>query len=182
MSSTTDSTITRSFRISEQAFKILQEDAKRQNISVNTLVNHIINSYVNFERYAKSTHIIKLPNPLLKYLLEAIQDSVIIKIGQSSGENIAESLILVKFGSLSLENIINHLKDMSSYGYLFEYNEVNTPEKMTISLVHQLGHKGSLLLAHYVQSIFKRVNIYPFFNITENAVIIDISKYQGQLL
>jgi hypothetical protein len=180
--SSTESTVTRSFRISEQAFKILQEDAERQNISVNTLVNHIINYYVDFERYAKSMHIVKLPSQLLKYLLEVIQDNLIIKIGQASGENIAESFILVKFGSLSLEHVISHLRELSSYGYLFEYNEVDSPEKKTISLVHQLGYKGSLLLAHYVQSIFNRVNIHPFFNITENAVIIDIFKEQRKLL
>jgi len=178
----TDSTVTRSFRISEHAFKILQEDAERENISVNTLVNHIINSYVNFERYAKSTNIIKLPSQLLKYLLEKIQDNLIIEIGQIVGEDVAESLVLAKYGSLSPDHIINHLKDLSSYAYLFKYNEVDTPEKKTISLFHQLGYKGSLLIAHYAQSIFRRVNIHPFFNITENAVIIDITKDQRSLL
>ncbi len=171
-----EETITRSFRISEHSFRILREDAERQNISVNTLVNQILNLYVNFERYAKTTHMIKLPSQLLKSLLDAIQESMIIKIAQHLGENIAESIILVKSGTLSLESIITHLKDLSIYGYLFEYNEITTPQKITISLVHQFGLRGSLLFAHYIQSVFKRINIQPYFNITENAVTLEIMR------
>lgn len=172
----TDETITRSFRFSEQAFRVIQEDAEKQRISVNTLMNHLIDSYVNFERYSKTMHTIKIPGQLLRYLLEAIHESMIIKVGQISGENIAESIILVKYGALTLDNIISHLRDLSRYGNLFEYNEVDTHEKLTISLVHQFGIKGSLLIAHYVQSIFNRINIHPFFHIAENAVTIEIIK------
>ncbi|MEM3807526.1 MAG: hypothetical protein QW413_02855, partial [Nitrososphaerota archaeon] len=68
----TDETITRSFRFSEQAFRVIQEDAEKQRISVNTLMNHLIDSYVNFERYSKTMHTIKIPGQLLRYLLEAI--------------------------------------------------------------------------------------------------------------
>lgn len=171
-----DETVTRSFRISEQAFRILQEDADKRNISVNTLVNHILDSYVNFERYSKTMQIVKMPGQMLSYLLDIIHESMIIKVGQISGDNVAESMILVKYGALTLDNIINHLRDMSKYGYLFEYSEVDTPEKLVISLVHQFGHKGSLLIAHYVQAIFNRINIHPFFNITGNSVIIEIIK------
>ena len=34
-------TVTATFRIEEDAFKDLKEDAKKQNISVNTLVNQL---------------------------------------------------------------------------------------------------------------------------------------------
>lgn len=172
----TDETVTRSFRFSEHAFRVLQEDAEKQRISVNTLMNHIIDSYVNFDRYSKAMHTIKIPGQLLRYLLEVIHDSMIIKAGQTAGENVAESIILVKYGTLTFESVINHLRDLSRYGNLFEYNEVDTNEKLTISLMHQFGLKGSLLIAHYVQSIFNRININPFFHLAENAVTIEVIK------
>lgn len=46
-----DKTVTRSFRINEDAFLALEEEAKKRNISLNTLVNQLFLSFANFDRY-----------------------------------------------------------------------------------------------------------------------------------
>jgi predicted HicB family RNase H-like nuclease len=46
-----EETVTKSFRISESAFLAIEEEAKKRNISVNTLVNQLFLSYANFDRY-----------------------------------------------------------------------------------------------------------------------------------
>jgi hypothetical protein len=46
-----EKTVTKSFRISESAFLALEEEAKKRNISVNTLVNQLFMCYANFDRY-----------------------------------------------------------------------------------------------------------------------------------
>ena len=43
-------TVTRSFRINERAFLALEEEAKKRNIGINTLVNQLFLSYANFDR------------------------------------------------------------------------------------------------------------------------------------
>lgn len=57
-----EKTVTRSFRISEVALKLIQEVAQRHNISVNALVNQILLSYVNFDRYTEKLSVVKLFN------------------------------------------------------------------------------------------------------------------------
>ena len=42
--------VTRSFRINESAFLAFEEEAKKRNISLNTLVNQLFMSYANFDR------------------------------------------------------------------------------------------------------------------------------------
>jgi len=46
-----EKTVTKSFRISESAFLVIEEEAKKRNISVNTLVNQLFLCYASFDRY-----------------------------------------------------------------------------------------------------------------------------------
>ena len=54
-------TVTATFRIEEEAFRDLQEDARRQNVSVNTLVNQMFLAYSHYDRLMKRFHVIKDP-------------------------------------------------------------------------------------------------------------------------
>jgi predicted HicB family RNase H-like nuclease len=55
-----DKTVTRSFRISEGVFLALEEEAKKRNISLNTLVNQLFLSYANFDRHFQTPGFLKM--------------------------------------------------------------------------------------------------------------------------
>ena len=59
-------TITRTFRIKDDYDLILHEEAKRQNISVNVLMDKIIRRFVLFDRFKDRINIINLPNRTFK--------------------------------------------------------------------------------------------------------------------
>ena len=46
-------TIIRSFRISEESFNVLEEEAALLNVSINTLVDQIIGVHTSYERFKK---------------------------------------------------------------------------------------------------------------------------------
>jgi len=52
-----------SFRLDESALEALQEDAKKQNVSVNTLLNQLVLTYCSFDRPMKRFHMVKLLAP-----------------------------------------------------------------------------------------------------------------------
>ncbi len=47
-------TTTASFRLDESALGVLQEDARKQNISVNALINQLVLACANYDRPMKS--------------------------------------------------------------------------------------------------------------------------------
>src|SRR6266566_4386341 len=51
-----DKTVNRSFRISEKAYKALEEGAAKGKISLNTFVNQLFLNYAEFDRYASKVH------------------------------------------------------------------------------------------------------------------------------
>ena len=62
-------TATASFRLDESALAAIQEDAKKQNVSVNALLNQLVLAYAKYDRPMKRFHMIKVPASTFKHLL-----------------------------------------------------------------------------------------------------------------
>ena len=69
-----DNTVDRSFRISERAYKALEEGSARGKVSLNTFVNQLFLDYAEFDRYASKVHSLDLPSPLLKLIHNAVPE------------------------------------------------------------------------------------------------------------
>jgi len=169
-----DKTVTRTFRISEGAFNALQDEAKRQKISMNTLVNQVILSYANFDRYVKKFHLLKISRPTFKKVLEAAPEDAIIQAGKAAGSDVPRFFILAKAGGLSLQGVLDHLRDLGDYGNLYEYEETTQDRRRTITLGHELGPKGTLFIAHYVQAVFENIQMSPTFTLGDNSITIEL--------
>lgn len=170
----TGRTVTRTFRISEQAFTTLQEEAGRENVSVNTLVNQIILTYTNFDKYIKKLHMMKLPRPTFKRILDAAPEDAIMHAGQLAGSDVPKFFIQAKDGVLSLQTVLSYLRSLGDYGNLFEYTDSVQDRKRTITLAHELGPKGTLFLAHYVQEVFESIDVEPSFSLGDDTIAIEL--------
>jgi len=168
-------TTTASFRLDESALSVLQEDAKKQNISVNTLVNQLVLAYANYDRPMKRFHMLKLPASTFKQILGAATDEEIIAAGSSVGKDVPRTYIRAKWGGEpTVESALNYLKITADYTSLFEYSEVVHGGKVNVTLSHDFGSKGSLFLQHYVQAIFEPLGKLPRFSPGENAVAFEL--------
>ena len=81
-------TATASFRLDESALAAIQEDAKKQNVSVNTLLNQLVLTYANYDRPMKRFRMIKLPASTFKHMLEAATNETVTEAGHSTGEDV----------------------------------------------------------------------------------------------
>ena len=80
-------TATASFRLDETALNALQEDAKKQNISVNTLINQLILTYANYDRPMKRFHMVKVAGSTFRHILQAAKNETIIEAGRLAGSD-----------------------------------------------------------------------------------------------
>jgi hypothetical protein len=167
-------TATASFRLDESALNALQEDAKKQNISVNTLINQLILTYANYDRPMKRFHIVKVSASTFRHILQAARNETIIEAGKLAGNDGPKTSILAKSGELTAENALDYLKTMGDYSALFEYSELIHGGKVNITLTHDFGPKGSLFLQEYVRSIFEPIGKQLKFQGDENAVLLEL--------
>src|SRR5208337_1559208 len=117
-------TATASFRLDESALNALQEDAKKQNVSVNTLINQLILTYANYDRPMKRFHMVKVSGSTFRHILQAAKEETIIGAGNLAGSDGPRTSILAQSGELTAENALTYLKTMGTYSSLFEYSEV----------------------------------------------------------
>lgn len=150
-----EKTVTISFRISEKAFKALQDDAKKHNTSINTLANQLFTAYADYDRFLQKFSMIKISTPTFKRVLSAATREEIIEAGKAAGASVPESFMLAKMGEITPANAVEYLTLMGTYANLFDYSSTSMTGKTTITLTHDLGPNGSVFLASYVESIFK---------------------------
>ena len=169
----TTKTVTATFRIEEDAFKDLQEDAKRQNISVNTLVNQLFLSYSHYDRLMKRFHVMKIPAATFKTILDGSSDEAVLAAAKTSGESIARTFVIAKTGAFTLQNVLEGFRTSASYINAFEYSEFLAPGKITITLTHSLGRKGSLFLKEWVECQFALIHKSAKFMVDDHSVIFE---------
>ena len=167
-------TATATFRLDESALGVLQEDARKQNVSVNTLLNQLVLTYANYDHPMKRFHMLKLPASSFKHILQAATDEAIIEAGNSAGKDVPNTYIRAKWGELTAENALNYLKSTADYTNLFEYSEVMHGGRISVTLTHDFGPKGSLFLQRYVEAIFEPLGKPPRFQPDENAVAFEL--------
>ncbi|MDG6947549.1 MAG: hypothetical protein JRN44_03385 [Nitrososphaerota archaeon] len=167
-------TTTVSFRLDESALKVLQEDSRKQNVSVNTMFNQLLLTYANYDRPMKRFHMLKLPASSFMHLLQAATDEAIVEAGNSAGKDVPKTYIRAKWGELTVDTALDYLRTTADYTNLFEFSEVVRGGKVNVTLSHDFGPKGSLFLQRYVQAIFEPLGRPPRFLQDENAVSFEI--------
>jgi len=167
-------TETASFRLEQSALEALHEDAKKQNVSVNTLLNQLLHTYASYDRPMKRFQIVKLPASTFRYILQAAKSETIAEAGSLAGSDVPKTYILARWGVLTEENCLEYLRAMSTHAMLFDYSEVIHDGKLSVTLSHNYGSKGSVFLQHYVKALFEPLGRLPRFSPDENAVIFEL--------
>lgn len=170
-----EKTVTKSFRISESAFLAIEEEAKKHNISVNTLVNQLFLSYANFDRYLERHGFLKMSKVTFRKILETATEKEIVELAREVARNSSRTLVLAKYGELSLTNFLDYLNSLDDYAYFIEYNEVySAGEKRIITLMHSYGENGSIFVKTFAQALFELIGVEPKLSSTNNSVTLEI--------
>ena len=170
-----EKTVTRSFRISESAFLALEEEAKRRNISLNTLVNQLFLSFANFDRYFQKFGMLKISKVSYRKTLKAVPDQEVVDLAREVARNSGKVVILASYGMMSLKGVLDWLQDLANQAHWFQYNEVHSLEgKRVITLTHELGVKFSTFMVSYTKELFVQIGMNPKLSSTEDSVTIGV--------
>ena len=157
--------------MNEKALEALQEEAKRQSISVNTLVNQLLLDYSEFGRFLQRVSALKLSRKTFGEILNSVSDDSLVKAAQTAGKSAPIALIASKYGKVTVNSVMGYVHDLSAYANLFEYYEKNENERWTVTLMHELGPKWSIFLSQYIGEAFASAGILPKVKTSDRAVI-----------
>lgn len=167
-------TTPKSFRVNTKALAAIEQDAERQNISLNTLVNQLLIDYAEFGRFIKQLGALRLTRQTFEAVLTAASDEKLAVGAREAGRSAPLALINSKWGKLTLGVLLEYVRDLSLYANLYEYNEMYEEGQRTITLMHELGPKWSIFLTHYLGQAFTAAGTKPKVTTSDRAVIFSL--------
>jgi len=144
-------TETSSFRLEKEPFFAFKREAKKQGITVNSLINKIMKQYVEWGALAPAIELIPYPTQIINKLLSNHTDEEIREIGHNHAKkHSAENMLLLKNEESvdALLAIAQHWAEAS--GFPFSIREKNGTTNFTVR--HNQGDKFSVLLSEIIKT------------------------------
>ncbi len=148
-------TITRTFRIKQEWDSVLQEEAARQGVSVNVMLNKILRKYSLYSRWSDRNNDVSLPQRTLKEILSTVQVETLAEAGAKSGALDAINIVNVMGLTMDYDSFVylitEHLggPHFARWFHCFHHTQGN---KDIFHLQHDFGHKWSVYLETYILS------------------------------
>jgi hypothetical protein len=153
-------TITRTFRLRQQWDTILQDEASRQGVSVNVLLNKILRKYSLYSRWTERNNDVTLSQPTLREILGTTQEEQLASAGTKTGA--LDAINLVNAMGMPMEYdtfvylITEHLGG-PNFARLFHCFHHTHGNKDIFHLQHDFGRKWSIFLEKYVRSFMHTI-------------------------
>lgn len=154
----------------------LRTVSKRESLSVNNLINHILENYSNWSLH--NTEFMPIRKALLSKLLEKFSheeiDSLAASVAQTSNKD-----TVLRFRSQF--DVLNTLKTFEEWlrmtGFPYSYEIEDSIHKFIV--LHDLGSKWSLYMAKLLASTMNQFGIIPKYECTDK--ILSFTVDMGQI-
>jgi hypothetical protein len=168
-------TVTRSFRINEESFMALEEDAMRHNVSLNTLVDQLFEAHASYEQFLEKMGMMRMAKLTFRRILDVSPPEGVAHAARLHAKDQGKVAAISKYGELTVTNILDGMFVMFTYGGWGEYHETRSSQgKRVITLIHDLGQNGSVYLLNFVKSIFEEISFEPKITPTEQGIVIEV--------
>ena len=164
------------FRISPDLYNSLEEEARKKNVSLNTLLNQVVSIHARDDLLFEEEGFVKMTKNTLRVVLSLIPDDKLSEFGRLASTNGPDARMLARSDCITLDTVLDELRLFSRSGW-YSLNETRKNGKEIISLIHDLGPKTgprqSIALAAYVTGLFALVGVRPRIATTSSSVMIE---------
>ena len=164
------------FRLDRSVLDELRQEATQKMESINTLVNQIVKSYMQWHKPAKKAGLAYFSKVLMTELLDSLSDDQIIRITQEFCNN---NLLDINQMLRSENNITSFMDSLCSWleasGYNYRFDSIGDINIYVIQF--DMGRKWSLYFRTQMLFVFEHYNIENADSeMTNNTVILKIKK------
>ena len=149
-------TVTLSCRLDKTLYDLLQGDAKKKGISLNSLINSIVKGYASWERYAAEIGFIPLAKETVRLMFENLDDKKLQKIAQLLGRTIPKELILLMFNKIDFDSIVSFIELTSARYGMVQHN--NSGDNHEMIVYHDVNEKFSKFLGEVLKAMAEELS------------------------
>jgi hypothetical protein len=149
----------------------MRKEARDNLTSINTVVNQVLYAHFFDERPVLKPGFVGMPTQVLGYIMSKVTDEEATEIGRQLAKGAGKSWILRMHGEINTETIAELLRDFARRAGYGDYTDVRNSERI-ITITHELGARGSIMIAALAETLFQMIDIRPKVTTTEEAVVV----------
>ncbi|MCV0391936.1 MAG: hypothetical protein K5790_01435 [Nitrosopumilus sp.] len=164
-----------SFRINKKILESLKEVSREEHLSLNTYVNRILDSHLNWDLFAPEVGWVVMLKSVSKEIIKNLDNEKISQIAKNAAESGSKEIALSMRGKYNVIEWISILKNRAkSSGFtLKEYQERDT---IRLVMYHDMGEKWSLFFETYYNTVFFEMGANIQSEYTENSILLEIKS------
>jgi len=166
-------TVTRTFRLDERLNKMLEEEASKEKITVNSIVSRMIWNYQKRCQYCLHYNLMLMEPNVFKTMLDNMTEETLRKTGTLLGPSVVkESLARLGMNTdrRSIESVL--VDSLGQWTKWYDADVSETNEGRVYYLHHVLGKKWSVFLKNFVEQVMAELlNLEVSIETTENSII-----------
>jgi predicted DNA-binding ribbon-helix-helix protein len=168
------------FRLEGEILDSLRQEAKRKDVSVNTLVSQIAKEHTSWHSTAAQAGFISVRKPLLIKLLESQDNEQIKSLARHVAISSNKDFILMlrrKYNIHSALDIIETWIRISGYSYTHNVRRLNYSNMLHHFIIqHNMGMKWSIYLSELYNNLFEEFGVRNTqFDMTDSTLSFEIA-------
>ena len=163
------------FRINKETLDSLKSISKEGKMSLNTFVNQILESHINWDVHAAEVGwVVMLKSGLIQLIKHADRESI-INIAKELAYTNAKEIALFMRGKYGVNEWISILKDRARMSG-FKLKEYRDDNKITLVQHHEMGENWSLFFMTYYETVFYELGVKVKSDYTENSFVTELEN------
>jgi hypothetical protein len=168
------STTTITFRLESNTLKTLQTEAKESGISLNILVNQILNRYVEWDVFESNVGMVSVAKPVMAKVFAKMTKDEVIDLATRKGNSAVHDIVLFMKGDLSVYVFLSWLEARMRNCSQVNHQQENDVEKYIFK--HDLGENWSLYHKTIAELIFGTLNSVINVEISNTMLVFTLPK------
>jgi len=155
-----------SIRIDSELSNKLHEKCTEQKISLNTLINHLLEKQVNWHELTTEMGWIPMFRSTFRELSDSISKDKIVKIAETTGLSDLKNSLNYLYGYIELDSILDLFKKRW-HSMNVQYREIEVNGKNKIIIQHDLGKNWPYFIVGQMNAILNEIG-YRIMNDEHN--------------
>ncbi len=162
------------FRISGDILLALRQLSEEGGMSLNTVVNNVLRSYIDWESIAVKAGFGVFQKDVVKEAITCLDEPTLVRIAANNASEYKDMLLVMK-GSHDLDSFIITMKDRSKRAG-FNIREFEEPRGKKIIIQHDMGANWSVYSKAYYERVINSIGYPVKIETTDNSIVMLISK------
>ena len=159
-----------SFRVPSNLRLILEGEARKTGVALNTLVTQIFARYASWGQFAGRLKLLPINKDLLREIFQSMQKETIVEIGKRLGETTGREEILFLFHQVNPQTVLEYMDVWTSHFDACKHHYDGKTHFYTVH--HDVNLNFSIFTKEYLSSMIQSTipRAVSFERVTPNAL------------